>query len=134
MNWSMLQSYSLVMLGGAFGSGLRLWLSSLIASRYGETFPWGTFVVNVVGCLVIGFYVALTGPQGVLFASPLARQFATIGVLGGFTTFSSFGLQTYNLLTNGEWFRAALNAFGSLFTCILAVWVGTVLASAINQR
>ena len=129
-----IQTYLIVMSGGALGTGLRLWLSSFLAARYGETFPVGTLAVNVLGSLVIGFYIGLTGPQGIIFASPLARQFVTMGVLGGFTTFSSFSLQTYNLLADGNWFRGALNAVLSLFMCLLSTWAGTAIASALNQR
>lgn len=134
MTASIIQTYLVVMLGGALGTGVRLWLSSYLAARFGETFPLGTLVVNILGCLTIGLYAGLTGPQGIIFVSPLARQFVTIGVLGGFTTFSSFGLQTFNLLADGEWFRAGLNVALSLFVCLLAVWIGTVIANAINQR
>jgi CrcB protein len=134
MSIGTIQTYLVVMLGGAFGTGLRLWLSSLVAARFGETFPLGTLVVNILGCLAIGFYVGVTGPQGIILASPLTRQFVTIGVLGGFTTFSSFGLQTYVLLADGELFRGCLNAILSLVICLIAVWIGITIANALNQR
>ena len=130
----MLKTYLAVMLGGAAGTGLRMWLSGFLATRYGETFPIGTLVVNVTGCFVIGIFAALTGPEGPFLTSPLTRQFVTIGVLGGFTTFSSFGLQTFNLLADGEWWRGGLNAVLSLVLCILAVWLGHIVAAAFNQR
>ena len=119
-----MQTYMVVMLGGAIGSGLRFWLASLIGAKYGESFPTGTLVVNVAGCLVIGLFVALTGTQGTLGASLLTRQFVTVGILGGFTTFSSFGLQTFDLAAKGEWFRAGLYAFLSFALCLGAVWAG----------
>lgn len=128
------QTYVLVMLGGAFGTGLRLWLSSFLAARYGETFPIGTLAANVIGSFVIGLYVGITGPQGMILVSPLARQFVTIGILGGFTTFSSFSLQTCNLLAGGEWFRGTLNIVLSLGVCLLSAWAGTAIASVLNQR
>ncbi len=130
----MLKTYLAVMLGGAAGTGLRMWLSGLLATRYGETFPIGTLVVNVVGCFVIGAFAGLTGPDGLFFTSPLTRQVVTIGVLGGFTTFSSFGLQTFSLIADGDWLRAGLNAILSLVLCIVAVWVGHIVAAAFNQR
>lgn len=130
----MLKTYLAVMAGGAMGTGLRMWLSGLLAARYGETFPIGTLVVNVVGCFVIGTFAALTGPEGLFLTSPLTRQIVTIGVLGGFTTFSSFGLQTFNLFAEGDWLRAGLNAILSLVLCILAVWPGHSVAAAFNQR
>jgi len=122
------------MLGGALGSAARLGLASLLAMRYGDAFPIGTLVVNVLGCFVIGLYGGLTGPQGALAASPLSRQFVMIGILGGFTTFSSFGLQTYDLVTNGQYFRGSLYVVLSVFVCLAAVWLGMGIASAINQK
>src|SRR5579862_4902408 len=95
------QTYLAVMFGGALGTGARMWLSSFLASRYGETFPVGTLVVNVIGCFIIGIFAEMTGPEGPVLASPVMRQFVMIGILGGFTTFSSFSLQTLNLLNDG---------------------------------
>lgn len=130
----MLKTYLAVALGGAVGTTLRLWLSGLLAARYGETFPVGTLVVNVSGCFVIGLFNGLTGPEGVIFTSPLTRQVVMIGVLGGYTTFSSFSLQTLNLLGDGEWLRGGMNMFLSLALCMLGVWLGQSLAAMVNQR
>jgi len=118
-----------VMAGGALGSGARLWLSGWLAGRYGESFPVGTLAVNVSGCLLIGLFVGLTGPDGTLLVSPLTRQFVAIGILGGFTTFSSFSLQTLNLLSGGQWLHAALNVILSVILCLAAVWLGLMLAN-----
>ena len=122
------------MLGGAFGSGLRMWLSNWMAVRYGETFPVGTIVVNVIGCFVIGLFASVTGPDGMVLASPLTRQFVMIGILGGFTTFSSFSLQTLTLVTAGEWGRAGWNVFLSVALCLFAVWLGHTIAAVLNNR
>jgi fluoride exporter len=130
----MLKTYLAVMLGGAFGTGLRMWMSSTLAARYGETFPLGTLVVNVAGSFVIGLFAGVTGPEGMFLTSPLTRQVVMIGVLGGFTTFSSFSFQTLNLITEGEWFHAGINIVLSVALCLLAVWLGHVAAAAINQR
>ena len=130
----MLKTYGIVMLGGALGTGLRLWLSTLLAGRYGEAFPLGTLVVNVVGCLIIGLFSGLTGPQGHLPASLLTRQFVTIGILGGFTTFSSFSLQTLTLASDGEWLRAGLNVVLSVVLCLFAAWLGHTLAVSFGPR
>jgi CrcB protein len=127
-------SYLIVGLGGALGSVARFWLSSAIAQRIGETFPMGTLLVNVSGSLIIGFLAALTAPHGRLWASPAVRQFFIIGVLGGYTTFSSFSLQTLALARDGEWLFAALNALASFALCLLAVWFGDLLAMLINQQ
>jgi CrcB protein len=130
----MWKTYLTVMLGGAFGTGLRMWLSRLLSEKYGETFPVGTLVVNVVGCLMIGLFAALIGPQGKFPSSALTREFVMIGVLGGFTTFSAFGLQTFHLFTGGDWWRAGLYVFLSLVLCLLAVWCGHVIAAAIHGK
>jgi len=127
-------SYLVVMAGGALGSAARMWLSLFCAVRFGESFPVGTLVVNALGCFVIGVFSALTGPDGAIWPSPLTRQFVMIGVLGGFTTFSSFGLQTINLVGDGEWLYAALNVVLSVVVCLAFVWLGIILVSLLNHR
>src|SRR5437762_11336158 len=94
----------------------------------------GTLLVNISGSLIIGFFAALTGPDGRIWSSPSFRQFFMIGVLGGYTTFSSFSLQTLALARDGEWLFAALNAIGSFVLCLFAVWLGDYLAVLLNQR
>ena len=119
-----------------FGSGLggaaRFALSGWVGHHFGETFPWGTVIVYVVGCFVIGFFNTLTSPDGRWLVGPTGRQFFMTGVLGGFTTFSSFSLQTLALARDGDWLRAGGNAVGSLIGCLLAVWLGHVAAMALN--
>ena len=127
-------SYLMVAMGGAIGSVSRFWLSGAVAQKFGETFPAGTLLVNISGSLVIGFFAAITGPDGRIWASPNVRQFFMIGVLGGYTTFSSFSLQTLALARDGEWFFATLNATGSFVLCLLAVWVGDYFAMLLNHR
>ena len=130
----MLKAYFAVMCGGAFGTAMRFWLSGFLSSRYGETFPVGTLVVNITGCFAIGLFNTLTGPDGTIITSSLTRQVVMIGILGGYTTFSSFSLQTLNLLQGGEWFRACMNIFLSVLMCIVGVFLGHLLASILNQR
>ncbi|MGO9703187.1 MAG: fluoride efflux transporter CrcB [Xanthobacteraceae bacterium] len=125
-------SYIWIALGGAIGTAGRYWLSGVIARSFGETFPWGTLIINVTGSFIIGFFAALTGPDGRLFVSSNARQFVMIGMCGGYTTFSSFSLQTLNLMNNGEWYRAVANIGTSVALCLIAVWAGAVLAGSIN--
>jgi CrcB protein len=130
----MFMSYLVVMAGGALGSAARMWMSLFCAVRFGETFPVGTLAVNALGCLVIGAFSALTGPDGVILTSPLIRQFVMIGVLGGFTTFSSFGLQTISLMGDGEWLYAALNVVLSVAVCLAFVWLGIILVSLLTHK
>lgn len=128
-----MQLYLLVALGGALGSVLRFWLSGFVAMHWGETFPWGTLVVNIAGSFVIGFFATLTGTDGRWFVGSAGRTFFMFGICGGFTTFSSFSLQTLNLANDGEWLRAGGNIAGSVALCLLGVWFGHLLAATLNQ-
>ena len=121
-------SYVFVMLGGALGTGARFWMSGFVAERAGEFFPLGTLVVNVSGSFVVGFFAAFTGPEGPFLVSPRFRQFFMIGVCGGYTTFSSFSLQTLDLARDGDWMKALLNTLLSFVGCLAAVWLGRILA------
>ena len=111
----------------------RYWCSGLIARHFGETFPWGTIFVNVAGSLIIGVFAALTGPDGRLLVGTTARQFVMLGLLGAFTTFSSFSLQTLTLVQDGEWGLAAGNIVLSVVLCLGAVWLGYMAGQAINS-
>jgi CrcB protein len=124
--------YFWVAIGGAVGTTGRFWLSGVVARLVGETFPWGTLLINVTGSLVIGLFAALTGPDGRVFVGSTARQFVMIGICGGYTTFSSFSLQTLNLMNDGEWLYAGANILLSVALCLIAVWGGHMLASGIN--
>ena len=93
----------------------------------------GTLLANVTGSFVIGFVATLTDPGGRLLMSVTARQFVMLGVLGGYTTFSSFSLQTLNLARDGEWLYASANVVLSVVLCLLAVWFGEVIARMINR-
>lgn len=122
-----------IALGSALGGLGRYWCSGVAARLFGETFPWGTLFVNVTGSLVIGFFAAMTGPDGRWLVGGAARQFVMLGLLGGFTTFSSFSLQTLALVEDGQWLRAAGNVGGSVVLCLAAVWLGHIAAVALNR-
>jgi CrcB protein len=128
-----LNAYLWITLGSALGGLARYTCSGWVAHRFGETFPWGTIIVNVVGSFLIGLVATLTGPDGRLLVPGYARDFLMIGVFGGFTTFSSFSLQTLTLARDGEWLGASLNIVLSVVSCLVAVWAGHVAALAINQ-
>ena len=125
-------AYLWIAVGSAVGGVARYWCSGVAARLVGETFPWGTIIVNVVGCFIIGFFATNTGPDGRVFADTLTRQFVMIGILGGYTTFSSFSIQTLNLVQDGEWWLAGANIALSVVACLVAVWLGFVLAASIN--
>src|ERR1700682_6498648 len=126
-------AYFWISLGGAIGSAARFWLSGIVADRYGQTFPYGTLAVNVTGSFIVGAFAALTDPDGRWLVSPSFRQFFMIGVCGGYTTFSSFSLQTLTLAQEGEWVRAAANSIASVLLCLVAVWFGHFTLSLLNK-
>jgi CrcB protein len=102
-------------------------------ARYiAETFPIGTLFVNIMGSFIIGFFGTLTAPDSRFMAGAATRLFVMVGICGGFTTFSSFSLQTLNLAQDGEWLYAGLNIGGSVILCLSGVWAGHVLASKLN--
>jgi len=125
-------SYIWVGLGGAIGSMARFWASGVVARHFGETFPWGTLIINVTGSFLIGAFASATGPDGRWLAPPLMRQFFMLGICGGYTTFSSFSLQTLSLARDGEWFDAGANIVLSVVLCLIGVWAGHLVAVSLN--
>src|ERR1039458_439118 len=128
-------AYLWVALGGALGSVSRYWLSGLVAGRFGETSPFATLVINVTGSFLIGIFAALAIPEGRMDSQSrlFATQFLMIGVCGGYTTFSSFSLQTLNLLREREWLYAGGNVILSVVLCMIAVWLGYLLGATFNS-
>ena len=125
-----LAQIALVALGGAFGGIARYSISGLVARRWGETFPWGTVVVNVTGACAIGVLAALIlSPGNHAVTRPGLWLGFVIGVLGSYTTVSSFSLQTLALLRNGEDGRALANIIASVALCLAAA--GLAMAATI---
>lgn len=124
--------YLWVGIGGALGSVFRFMLSGLIARFAGEGLPWGTLIVNVLGSFVIGWFAAATTSGGRVVATPEFRTFVMVGICGGFTTFSSFSLQTLALFEDGEPLRATANVFLSVGLCLASVWLGTIVATGFS--
>lgn len=129
----MLRSTIWVAVGGAIGSVLRFWLAEIVAAITASPFPWATVMTNVAGSFAIGFYATASAPGGRFAAATLTRQFVMIGVCGGFTTFSSFSMQTLVLVQDGDWLRAGANVTASVVLCLAAVWAGHVAAMAFNH-
>jgi fluoride exporter len=125
-------NYLLVGVGSAIGGVARFWASGLIANRFGQSFPWGTLFVNVTGSFIIGLFATLTAPEGRWLVGPSGRNFFMTGICGGYTTFSSFSLQTLTLAQDEEWLYAGGNAVLSLVLCLVAVWLGHVVAAELN--
>ena len=124
--------YFWIAAGSALGGIARFWCSGVIARAFGETFPWGTLIVNVSGSLLIGIIAALTGPDGRIFLGSTTRLALMAGFCGGYTTFSSFSLQTLSLVQDGEWWLAGANIALSVVACLVAVWAGYAFATSIN--
>lgn len=125
-------TYLWIGLGGALGSMARYGASRYFALLLGETFPVGTLVVNVSGSLLIGLLAALSGPDGRVNINPDTRQFMLVGLCGGYTTFSSFSLQTLALVREGDIFEAGVNIVLSVLLCLIAVWLGAALGAWLN--
>ena len=126
-------TYFWIVIGSALGGMGRYAVSRAVALRYGETFPWGTLVVNITGSFVIGFLAALTGPDSRMAISQNARTFLLVGICGGYTTFSSFSLQTLELIRNRDFGEAGGNILLSVAACIAAVTIGFIAGSAFGS-
>lgn len=121
-----MQKYLLIAFGGALGSVARYWVGSTIASRAGIRFPFGTMVVNITACLVIGFTLTYMGKRADL--NPAWRFLVPIGFIGAYSTFSTYEWETLSTLRSGAFALAALYAGGSLVLGLAATWCGAVLA------
>jgi fluoride exporter len=120
----------LVLLGGAIGTGCRYGLSSFVYSHIkNPKFPYANFIINVSGSFVIGLLAELF--NGRIRVPPATQAALIIGVLGGYTTFSSFSYETFTLIRGGEWLRATLNSVGSVLLGLIAVWLGVRLAQSL---
>jgi CrcB protein len=115
-----LHAYLLVAFGSGLGGAARLWVSTLVSRGAGTSFPWGTLAVNVAGCLVVGILAALFEPASPLHVRQDLRVLLVVGVLGGFTTFSAFSLETLLLLQRGAIAAAIAYVVASLTLCLLA--------------
>lgn len=125
-------TYFWIGFGSALGGISRYGCSRWIATSFGETFPWGTMAVNVIGSFVIGFFATISGPDGRLIISPDIRIFVMVGFCGGYTTFSSFSLATLDLIRNRDFAEAGMNIFLSVVLCMIAVWLGYLGAALIS--
>ena len=121
-----MQKYLLIALGGAAGSIARYWVGSTVSGRIGTKFPYGTFVINITACVIIGFALTFLSKRADL--SPAWRYLVPIGFIGAYSTFSSYEWETLSTLRSGAFFLAALYAVGSLLLGLVAVWGGAVLA------
>ncbi len=115
--------------GGAVGALLRFWVSTWIYARLGRDFPWGTLVVNVAGSLLMGMLYVLLIER--LSVPPVWRAALLVGLLGAFTTFSTFSIETLNLIEGGALLKALMNISLSVILCLFGAWLGMVLGRTI---
>ena len=125
--------YLWIAVGSGIGGAARLGCAEMSAWAFGEGFPWGILLVNVLGSFVIGFYFALAGPGGRLHARPVVNQLVMTGLCGGFTTFSAFSLDTLQLLREARPAAAGANVVLSVAMCLLLVWLGHALAGRLGR-
>lgn len=128
-----METYLWIALGSALGGMARYWCTGLVTDGIGGPFPWGTLAVNVAGSFVIGAFAAATAGEGRWLVSPNVQRFVAVGILGGFTTFSAFSLQTLDLLRAGDWWRGGSNIVLSVVVCLVAVWAGYSVVSAVTR-
>jgi fluoride exporter len=127
-----MSAYFWVAIGSALGGMARHWCTSVATAWFGAKFPWGTLFINISGSFVIGFFFAISGPNGRFDASTNVKIFVMTGLCGGYTTFSAFSLQTLSLFQQGDWFRGSGYIGASVLLCVVGVWAGYALATAIN--
>ncbi|MCK7517827.1 MAG: fluoride efflux transporter CrcB [Ignavibacteriales bacterium] len=119
-------NYFLVIIGSAIGGGLRYWLSNVVQKNFSVTFPYGTLAVNILGCFILGIIIFVLDEKELLNSQ--IKIFLTIGLCGGFTTFSTFSLETFNLIRDSEYLFAALNIIASLLLCIAGVFLAYIIS------
>jgi CrcB protein len=125
-----LQKYLFIAIGGALGSAARYWVGSTIAGRVGTKFPYGTFVINMTACIIIGFSLTYLGKRADL--NPAWRFLLPVGFIGAYSTFSTYEWETLSTLRSGAFALAAFYAVGSLVLGLAATWCGAALAEAIS--
>lgn len=123
-----LQKYLLIAAGGALGSIARYWVGSAVSGRMGIRFPYGTLLVNLTACVIIGFSLTYLGRRADL--SPAWRYLIPVGFIGAYSTFSAYEWDTLTNLRAGAFFAAAFYSLGSLALGLVAVWCGSLLAEA----
>jgi len=125
-----LSKYIFIAVGGSLGAIARFWVGSAVAMRLGTKFPYGTFMINISACIIIGFSLTFLAKRTDL--NPAWRFLIPIGFVGAYSTFSSYEWETVSIMRNGEFSMAALYAFCSLFLGLVAIWCGILLAEIIS--
>ncbi len=122
-------TYLWVAIGGAIGTIARYWFATTMTTITGPAFPWGTIFINIIGSFIIGFFATLTAAGGSVTVPQDVRIFVMVGLCGGYTTFSSFSLQTLELAREGRWAHAGANVALSVVLCLISVTLGFAAAA-----
>ena len=125
-----MQKYIFIAMGGASGSIARYWVGSTISGRMGSKFPYGTFVINVTACVIIGFSLTYLGRR--IELNPAWRFLIPIGFVGAYSTFSTYEWETFSSIRSGAFLIATAYAVGSLLLGLLAIWGGSLLAEVLS--
>lgn len=125
-----MQKYFYIAVGGSLGAIARYWVGSEVANRLGTKFPYGTFVINISACIIIGFSLTYLGKRAEL--NPAWRFLIPTGFVGAYSTFSTYEWETLSSLRDGAFSLAALYAIGSLLLGLVAAWAGAILAEVIS--
>ncbi len=124
-----MEKFLIISAGAILGANARYWIGDWAARRFGANFPYGTFIINLTGSLLIGFFLTLVTER--LMIDPRWRLLIAVGFLGAYTTFSTYTYESFNLIFNGQWVAGLFNLFGSTFLGVLAVGLGVYLGKAI---
>ncbi|HTZ56880.1 MAG TPA: fluoride efflux transporter CrcB [Acidobacteriaceae bacterium] len=125
-----MQKYLWIAIGGSLGSIARYWVGAIIASRFGTKFPYGTFVINITACAIIGFALAFLGRRAEL--NPAWRFLIPVGFVGAYSTFSTFEWETFSSLETGGLVTATLYVASSILCGLVAVWCGVLIARSVS--
>jgi CrcB protein len=124
-----MEKFLIISVGAIFGANARYWIGDWAAQKFGANFPYGTFIINLTGSLLIGFFLTLATER--LMIDPKLRLLIAVGFLGAYTTFSTYAYESFTLIFNGQWLTGLINLFGSTLLGVLAIGLGVYLGKAI---
>lgn len=124
-----MERFLLISAGAMLGANARYWVSEWAAQKWGANFPYGTFIINFTGSLLLGFFLTLATER--LMIDPRLRILIAVGFLGAYTTFSTYTYESFNMIFNGQWFPGLINLFGSTLLGFLAVGLGVFVGKTV---
>ena len=125
-----MERFLLISAGAMLGANARYWVGEWAAQKWGVNFPYGTFIINFTGSLLLGFFLTLATER--LMIDPRLRILIAVGFLGAYTTFSTYTYESFNMIFNGQWFPGLINLFGSTLLGFLAVGLGVFVGKTVQ--